>query len=655
MIEWRLQRGMWWMVLLALFTLAGCQAPPEVDVPLILAPTDTAAPTELILPTETPPPKTLIVCLNREPESLFLYSEDYLYGESHSEAAAVLEALYDGPWDVVDYQIEPVILETIPDLAAGEDARLEEVLVREGDVYLNPESMNPEVLQVGKPFRPSGCRGSACIEVYRGGDVEMERLVATFRMKEGLVWSDGEPLTASDSVFSYELDSQSEFRTIKYLVDRTFSYATEDERTVIWTGVPGFLDNDYKLNFWTPLPRHALQGIPPEDLLSTEIAARKPLGWGPYRMLAWEPGRSILLEKNPNYFRADQGLPHFERLLFRFIGGDVTAAAQQLVTQECDLLHDSIPVHREVTALQDLAGQGLLAFSTSLSADLARFDFNVKPPAKAGLEPIFSDARTRRALAGCINRERLLDIVYGGLGATSDSFLSSAHPLVAQDLDPIGFDVDAAIQALEEVGWVDEDSDSRTPRVARGVPGVSPGTSLSFNLFTTDGVVEKMAAVQIHDDLAACGVEMKLEIVEPQTLNYPWPDGLVFGRGFQSVVSVWPDWISPVCETFASWEIPDDENPFGSNAGGFTNAEYDAACRSILYGPPDFEPYLEASERVQGIFREALPSIPLYFRPRLLVHRTNACAVELDPTSFSSLWNLESYDYGESCTPQQQE
>jgi peptide/nickel transport system substrate-binding protein len=634
-----------------LSVLTGCQAPADVDIPLTLVPTDIPSPTELILPTETPPPKTLIVCLNREPESLFLYSETYMYGESHSEAAAVLEALYDGPWDVIDYQVEPVILEGIPDLIAGEDARLEEVVVREGDVYLSPESLNPEVLQVGKPYLPSGCQEPSCVEVYTGGEVNMQRLVATFRLKEGLVWSDGEPLTASDSVFSYRLESQPGFRTIKYLVDRTFSYAAEDERTTVWIGVPGFLDNDYALNFWTPLPQHILEGVAPEELLSNENATRSPLGWGPYRIVEWKAGQSILLEKNPNYFRAEEGLPHFERLLFRFIGGDVTSAAQQVLTQECDILHSSIPLHRDIAVLRELEEQGLLALSTSLSAELARFDFNVDPPAAVDFEPIFSDVRTRRALAQCIDREGILEVAYSGLGASPNSFLSTANPFYAPDLDPIVFDSAAASQALGQIGWVDEDGSPETPRVARGVSEVLPGTALSFSFLTTGGRVENLVAEKIQSDFANCGVEMRVEIVEPQTLNYPWPDGLVFGRKFEAAASVWPDWISPVCETFASWEIPDDGNTFGSNAGGFDSEEYDAACRTILYGPAGSERYLAAVQDAQAVFREMLPAVPLYFRPRLLANRPDACAVEVDPTSFSTLWNLEYYDYGENCTP----
>lgn len=639
-------------VLLSLVGFLGaCQAPTEIDVPLTLAPTEAASPTALNLPTETPPPKTLIVCLNREPASLFLYSDEYMYGDSHSEAAAVLDAVYDGPWDVVDYQVKPVILERIPDLSAGEDARIETLDVREGDVYLNPESLNPEVLLPGKPYLPSGCRTPACIQPYESGDVEMERVVATFRLREGLTWSDGEPLTASDSVFSFNLEASSVFQTTKYMVDRTFTYVAEDEGTVVWTGIAGFLDNDYALNFWTPLPEHILGEVALDEMATAEQAARKPLGWGPYRIVEWQPGRSILLDKNPGYFRAGDGLPHYDRLLFRFIGGDVTAAAQQVVTQECDIVHDSVPLQGDVPALMELEAQGLLAVSSSPSAELTRFDFNVSPPPGEEIAPLFGDSRIRQALAQCINRDEIRRLLYEGLGVTPDTFLSSAHPRYAQGVDPIVYDPTSARQSLESLGWVEGQGATGSIRVASGVSGVPGGTRLSFTFLTTDGPLEEIAAAQIQADFEACGAEMRIEVVPSERLNFPWPDGPVFGRDFETVASVWPDWISPVCEAFASWEIPGDDNPFGSNAGGFDNHAYDEACHSLLYGPPDTGEYLEAVAEIQRIFREELPSLPLYIRPRLLIHRLDACGVQVDATAFSTLWNLEQVNHGESCPP----
>lgn len=635
---------------LTLFTGA-CQAPLEVDVALTLVPTKAASPTPLQLPTETPPPKTLIVCLNREPASLFLYSEEYLYGDSHSEAAAVLEAIYDGPWDVVDYQIEPVILERIPDLAASEGARVESVAVREGDVFLNPESLNPEVLQPGKPYLPSGCHSLACMEQYQSGDVEMDRVVATFQLREGLEWSDGELLTASDSVFSFKLEENSAFKTTKYMIDRTFSYVAPDERTVVWTGIPGFLDSDYALNFWTPLPEHVLGEIALEDMTTAEQTARTPLGWGPYRIVEWQQGRSILLEKNPRYFKAAEELPHFDRLLFRFIGDDVTAAAQQVVTQECDLVHDSVPLQRDVPALVELEGQGLLSLASSPSAELTRFDFNVNPPSGEDIVPVFADARLRQALAQCVDRGKIRKLLYADLGVSPDTFLSTVHPRYAQDVDPILFDPASARQSLEALGWVDEQGANGSVRVARGVSGVPAGTRLSFTFLTTDGTLEEVVATQIQSDFEACGAEMRIEVVEPEVLNYPWPDGPVFGRGFETVASVWPDWISPVCEAFASWEIPGDENPFGSNAGGFNDPAYNEACRRILHGPPGSEAYFESMHAIQRIFHEELPSLPLYVRPRILIYRVDACGVQVDATAFSTLWNLENVDHGENCTP----
>lgn len=65
------------------------------------------------------------------------------------------------------------------------------------------------------------------------------------------------------------------------------------------------------------------------------------------------------------------------------------------------------------------------------------------------------------------------------------------------------------------------------------------------------------------------------------------------------------------CAMFDSREIPSDESPFGVDAAGFSDSEYDRACSTFLLGRPDSEEYLEALRLTQECFRQALPSIPL--------------------------------------------
>jgi len=119
----------------------------------------------------------------------------------------------------------------------------------------------------------------------------MDQLSASFTLLPNLVWSDGTPLTASDSVFAFNLLTDlvlTDLGTSKsggYQEARTASYLLgDDERglTAIWTGLPGFLDPTYYTNFYSPKPEHVMGQYTPEELDNTEEIRWAPLGWGPY-------------------------------------------------------------------------------------------------------------------------------------------------------------------------------------------------------------------------------------------------------------------------------------------------------------------------------------------------------------------------------------
>lgn len=463
-------RFAFWMAAMAVAVVA-CQ-PAEVDIPDMPVPAGTTTATGPS-PTPLPPePRTLVVCLKREPESLYLYSPLRLYGSANREADAVLQAIYDGPFDSVGYRLQPVILEKMPSIADG-DARLQTVTVRAGEIYFDPVSLLPQPLSQGSFYLPPGCRDPSCAQRYAGGEVSMEQLVVDFRLRDGLRWSDGEPLTAADSVFSFSLHAHRETRDVsKFAVQHTAGYQALDEHTLRWTGIAGFLDSEYQANFWTPLPQHALAGISPGDLPEAEAAARRPLGWGPYVIESWEPGVQISLRKNPLYFRAAEGLPRFDVLVFRFVGDDPTAALQQLLTGECDVLDESALEGADPTVLASQAQAGRLNLAWAPGPLVERIDFNMDPIGPISTSNLFQDEMTRQALAGCIDRQALVDEVLGGLGQLTDSYLPRDHPLYVENLASIPYDPQASAALLQEIGWLDQDGDPTTARTALGVPGV---------------------------------------------------------------------------------------------------------------------------------------------------------------------------------------
>ncbi len=635
--------------------LAACARPIELDIPFTPRATSAPGPTEPVSTLE-PLPTTLIVCLGQEPDSLYRYSPEYLYGGTGRAAETVLQAIYDGPFDVRSYRYEPVILDKIPNLSDG-DARVETVLVDPGELYFNPERLQPANLTRGDRYLPAGCNSPECMQAYTGGQVSMDRMVVDFRLRPGVEWSDGEPLTAQDSVFSFELDRQVDTPTPKTQVDRTASYEALDAQTVRWTGIAGYADSEYFSNFWSPLPQHVLGDRSALDLLRAEGTTVTPMGWGPYVIEEWRAGEDIQLRRNPGYFRGAEGLPAFDYLLFRFLKDGSAGSIEQLLTSECDVLDesavaDALDVEQldesALSVLVDLQAGGRIELSAAFGPELERFEFGLTPVPGAGVPPIFSDPRTRAGIAACLDREGFIREVLHGLSAVPATYLSPEHPLYAGETALAEFNRQEGIRLLEEAGWIDADGDPATARAAQGVEGVAQAAELSFAFLTSPDGFHRSAAEHFRADLAVCGVELVIDLRPAAELFAAWPDGPAFGRSFQTLGWAWPGWVSPLCEMFAGWEIASEGNPFGANASGFADPVYDSACAVLLHGRPGSPEYLAAAEQTQAIFAEQLPAIPLYMRPRVIAHGAQICGLETDPTAFSALWNIEEL---RSCGP----
>ncbi len=107
-------------------------------------------------------------------------------------------------------------------------------------------------------MRPAGCYSDDCVITFDGvSPLEMDQMIVTFNLLEDLVWSDGEPLTAADSIFAYNIARSNDTPGSKFIFDHTQTYEATDETHLQWWGIPGFIDPTYYTNFWAPLPQHA--------------------------------------------------------------------------------------------------------------------------------------------------------------------------------------------------------------------------------------------------------------------------------------------------------------------------------------------------------------------------------------------------------------
>ena len=297
-------------------------------------------------------------------------------------------------------------------------------------------------------MRPSGCRGDDCAVTYDGSSaLQMDQMVVTFTMLEGLTWSDGEPLTSDDSIYSFQLASADATPGSKFLIDRTASYEAADDHTLQWWGKPGFIDPDYYTNFWMPLPKHAWSEFSPADLLRVDVSSRMPLGWGPYIIDKWDPGKSLHFVKNLNYFRSDTGLPKFDELTF-LIMPDENKALSALVDGTCDVLDPSVQLDGQVGLLQQMQNDKQAQLLTAKTMIMEWLGFGIVPASydDGSITPdkdrpdIFGDVRTRQAIALCLDRKKVVDTVLFGLSDVPDSYLPAEHPLHNSNVQTYDFD-----------------------------------------------------------------------------------------------------------------------------------------------------------------------------------------------------------------------
>lgn len=651
------KRRMFLLALLGLLLLSSCslglsEPQPATPASTAVLPKETNSQPQSLpqhTPTATPTPRVLTVCLGQEPNSL------YPFDVLNTAARSVLEAVYDGPIDTFTNGYQPVILERIPSIENG-DAQLNPVTVQRGDMVLDAAGQLVS-LDYGVSVLPAGCYDDACAVKFSSGfELQMDQVVATFRLLPNLRWSDGTPLTAHDSLYAFQLASDPATPGSKYLIDRTQSYEILDDLTVQWWGVPGFVDPTYADNFWPPLPEHVWGKFKPEELARADTATRPPLGWGAYIFTDWSPGEYIRFDKNPNYFRAKEGLPFFETLIFRFVK-DAPTGISALIAGQCDILDSSVRLEGHIDLLTELERNNQVQLITSTTPVMERLDFGIRPATFDDGIPsndrpdFFGDVRTRQGIAYCLDRARVVNTVLNGMSQVPDTFVSPEHTLFFPDTAKYPFDISTGIALLKSAGWSDPDNDPSTPMVAANVKGVPAGTPLVLHYWTTSALQRQQVSEILAQSLSQCGVGVQLEYFTQDSFYAAGPDGPLFGRQFDlaeyAVAAVGGE---PTCSWLMEEQIPRSANRWiGLNVSGYTNPDFDLLCRKTRRTLPDMPEHASAYTQAQTIFANDLPFIPLYMRIKVAAARRDLCNLRLDAFTINDLWNLEDLDYKPFC------
>ena len=600
-------------------------------------------------------PDTLTICLGEEPQSL------YLYGNSTQAMWSVLEAIYDGPIDIQNNTQVPVILNELPTLENG-GVQLQSAAVTQGDRVANIQG-DVVALEKGVKVFPEGCTSPTCAVEWDGvTELKLVQMSATFNLLPGLLWSDGQPLTAQDSVYSYQLSADPATAVSKTNINRTADYAAVNDQTVKWTGIPGYLTMRPGNFFWIPQPKHLMESLTAEQLNSADITTKKPVGWGAYQIEEWIPGSEIRLTVNPNYFRASEGLPKFDQVIYRFLPALPESDLSPMANGECDIMDPSTGLEDQIQSVRELELAGDLKSYFGQGPTWEGINFGIKPASYDEVynpyedrQDFFSDLRMRQAFAYCTDRDKIIKDVLFSQSQIPPTYLPVSHPLAVEGLPVIAYDADKGSQLLDEVGWKDTDNDSTTPRVARGVEQVFNDTLLSVTFSLTDTTQHREIADIVVKSMQECGIEVTPQFMQVSDLLAAGPDGVLFGRKFDLAELPWSSGNVPSCFLYSSTEIPSEKNSWlgtkygGANLTGYTNAEYDAACETLLSAGLDQDSLNAANSQTQQMLANDLPMLPLFYHIKAMVSRVDLCGLSMDTSSRSSLNQIEKLELSTSC------
>ena len=404
-----------------------------------------------------------------------------------------------------------------------------------------------------------------------------DHLTVTWKLKDGLKWSDGEALTSDDVRFTVEVlsnpDSGALVGTSGF--DMISSVETPDDLTTVLTysePYPGYLDQfAYGL-----FPRHATGA--PEEMSSWDWN-RAPVTAGPFILSNWESGVSITLTRNPYYF--EEGKPYLDSIVF--------AIVPEPAAQTAMMMNGEAQVHLwpgEFKAdydsmLADKAQQYLIPGIWNMAIDFnlsAPFDGD---PSAAAPHPILGDIRVREAIASAINYQALQqDVLQGSVGDSTNPFAYGWYECKLPR--KYGYDVEAANKLLDEAGWVMGDDGIR---VAKGAMYAKDGTRLSLELqgYTAFDPLQ-LTEEYIVENLKAVGIEARIQNYDFSIIfgtfedNSPRAIGdydmLIFDRGFTTEPQ------SYNFDAYHSSRIPSATNPTGGNYFRWVNEDVDKALET---------------------------------------------------------------------------
>ncbi len=387
-------------------------------------------------------------------------------------------------------------------------------------------------------------------------EVAEDHLTYVFRLKKGVKWQDGRPLTARDVLFSFERirDPKVDSAHLRSYYQDVENLEVLDDHTIRYTyRIPYFR----ALEFCGGIPIVPAHTFTEGVDFNNHPIGRNPIGNGPYRLLRWETGREIVLVRNEEYWGEK---PHFNRIVLKIIT-DSTAAFQVLKKGGLDEM-----TLRPIQWVRQTR-------SRRFNENFLKLKYYTPSYSYIGWnqrKPLFSDRRVRLAMTLMMDRETILKEILFGLGTVVSGNFYIKSPDYNQALKPHPYDPAKAIELLRAAGWEDHDRDGILDR---------DGAPFRFEFLLSSGSKfgEQVATI-LQENLKGIGARMDIRKLE-------WAVFIqrIDERDFDACTLGWS--LSWESDPFQLWHSSQAEK--GSNYVGFVNEEAD---RIIEAARREFDP-----------------------------------------------------------------
>ncbi|HQL31565.1 MAG TPA: ABC transporter substrate-binding protein [Thermoanaerobaculales bacterium] len=340
----------------------------------------------------------------------------------------------------------------------------------------------------------------------------------TLKLRQGVTFSDGEPFTAADVLFSfraiYDPGVASPMGEAMRVGGKPLAVSAPDPSTVVIRFPAPFGPGIRLLDNLPILPRHKLEAALDAGTFVKAWDGAAPVGdivgLGPFVIEQYQPGQRLVFARNPRYWRRDesgQRLPALDRLTLEIVP-DQNAELLRLQAGQIDFTQTEVRPEDYAT-LRAAADEGrvtLVDLGVGLDAD--SFWINLRPGTNQA-RPWLHQVELRRAIAHAVDRQAFADTVFLGAATPVDgALITPGNPRwYATDLPRHPYDPGAAGALLASIGLVDRDGD--------GVREDRHGADASFTVLTMKGnsLLERGAAF-VRDALGAIGLRVEVAPLE---------------------------------------------------------------------------------------------------------------------------------------------